>query len=340
MRGRRMSDSRRDSHSGASSPRASTTLSPLLGTSPRSDHPLSPPVPAFGGAAHPGVQATASTPLLGTMAQRNTLVPAPAAAALAPMPAAPQVQAPAALAQMPPPGLNIQAPNNPPPLAMAPVPVPPPGPGAGFVAIPIPGAPAAAAAPAQRSYLTVGAQIVTHASDAAAAGLSLSDAFAAQTPYVRSMTSGASWAASGLASGVANRREQTAANVVADAFNTLAGGASMAATGLQTDHQTASSASSYVSNALWVGAGVATMYSGKQKFSAAPGWFHRDTLSGGLQMASGLANTVAGAAGAASTYFSETSGVADPRAVTASVVSGAAWVAGSVLGAASTLASR
>jgi len=309
-----MSDPKRDSHGGAAPPRPSTsTLAPFSGSPPRSDHALSPPVPTFSAAAHPGDPAASiHTPLLGPMAQRNA-------------------HAGAAAAQMQAPALNIQAQNN--PQQLAPMQAP-------HVAIPMPApAPAAALAPAPRNYKKIAAQIATHGTDAAAAALSLSDAFAAQTPYVRSMTSGALWAASGPASAAANRGSTTAASFAADTLNTLAGGASMAATGLQTDHSTASSVMSYASNAMWAGAGLATMYSGKQKFSSSPGWMHWQTLSGGLQMASGFANTVAGVAGGVSTYLAETRGHNDPGAFTASVVSGAAWVAGSALGAFSTLTS-
>ncbi len=278
---------------------------------------------SHGGAAPPRPSTSTLAPFSGTPPRSDINTPL-----LAPMV---QRNAHAAAAQIQAPALNIQAQNNPQQLA----PMQPP-----HVAIqmPAPG-PAAALAPAPTAYKKIAAQIAAHSTDVAAATLSLSDAFAAQTPYVRSMTSGALWAASGPASAAANRGSTTAASFAADTLNTLAGGASMAATGLQADHSTASSASSYVSNALWMGAGLATMYSGKQKFSSSPGWMHWQTLSGGLQMASGLANTVAGAAGAASTYFAETSGMSDPRAVSASVVSGAAWVAGSAFGALSTLTS-
>lgn len=186
------------------------------------------------------------------------------------------------------------------------------------------------------SAWTTGAKVLSHGADVAAAAVSLSDAFAAQVPYVRSMASGAAWAASAALSPVGNRGQNTAVSATSDTMNGLAGVASMVATGLHPEHPEASARVAYAGNALWVGAGLATAYSGARTFATASGW-NWQALSGGLQFASGLANAAAGAAGLASTYFSEHNS-SDPRAMAASVVSGAAWVAGSVLGAASSLA--
>ncbi len=214
--------------------------------------------------------------------------------------------------------------------------LPPP---AAHIAINVPvqnGQQAQAQPAAAPSAWTTGAKVLSHGADVAAAAVSLSDAFSAQVPYVRSMASGATWATSAALSPVGNRGQNTRVTAASDTMNGLAGVASMVATGLHPDHADAGARVAYASNALWVGAGLATAYTGAKTFSSAKGWDWQ-ALSGGLQVASGLANAAAGAAGMASTYLSGQNS-SDPRAMAASVFSGAAWVAGSVLGAASSLA--
>lgn len=211
-------------------------------------------------------------------------------------------------------------------------------PHAAHIAINVPaqGQQAQAQPAAAPSPWVTGAKVASHGADIAAAAVSLSDAFSAQVPYVRSMASGATWATSAGLSPIGNLGQNTRVTAAADTMNGLAGVASMVATGLHPDHADAGAGVAYASNALWLGAGLATAYTGAKTFSSAKGWDWQ-ALSGGLQFASGLANAAAGAAGMASTYLSGQNS-SDPRAMAASVFSGAAWVAGSVLGAASSLA--
>lgn len=180
------------------------------------------------------------------------------------------------------------------------------------------------------------ATFAAQATDAVGAGLSLSTALAPQSATVRNLVSGSAWAISGAIGTATGRATQAAWSTGAGALNTLAGLSSVASTGFgtvdspswQADH--ASPIASYASNAAWAGAGLATIGDGVSTMRNASNW--SATFAGTAQIASGLANVTAGAAGALSTYWHGQNSL-DPRAGVASVVSGAAWVAGSAFGA-------
>jgi hypothetical protein len=181
-----------------------------------------------------------------------------------------------------------------------------------------------------------GAAVLAPTTDMAAAGLSISDVVNTTTnhPYTRGMLSGGLWAASGASSLVANKGQSTVPQVLTDVANIGAGLASMGATVAdgQGSHSWTSYAS-YASNSAWVAAGLGAAYQGVQTMRDArsSGW---KKVSGGLQLASGLLNAGAGAAGIASTYFAEQN-EHDPRAYSFGLASGVMWASASVFGAAS-----
>ncbi len=180
------------------------------------------------------------------------------------------------------------------------------------------------------------ATFVAQATDAVGAGLSLSTALAPQSATVRNLVSGSAWAISGAIGTATGRATQAAWATGAGALNTLAGLSSVASTGFGTvdspswQADQASPIASYASNAAWAGAGLATIGDGVSTMRNASNW--SATFAGTAQIASGVANVTAGAAGALSTYWHGQNSL-DPRAGVASVVSGAAWVAGSAFGA-------
>ncbi|MFZ2755184.1 MAG: hypothetical protein WAZ48_17295 [Lysobacteraceae bacterium] len=180
------------------------------------------------------------------------------------------------------------------------------------------------------------ATIAAQTTDAIGAGLSLSTAIVPHSATVRNLVSGSSWAVSGAISTATGRGTNAPLTTGTGVLNALAGASSVASTAFGTvdspswQADQASLYSSYASNALWAGAGLATIADGVNTMRGARNW--SATFAGTAQIASGAANMVAGAAGALSTYWQGQNPV-DPRAATAAMVSGAAWVTGSAFGA-------
>jgi hypothetical protein len=180
------------------------------------------------------------------------------------------------------------------------------------------------------------ATIAAQTTDAIGAGLSLSTAIAPQSATVRNLVSGSSWAVSGAISTATGRGTNAPLTTGTGVLNALAGATSVASTAFGTvespswQADQASPYSSYASNALWAGAGLATIADGVNTMRGAKNW--SATFAGTAQVLSGAANMVAGTAGGLSTYWQGQNPV-DPRAATAAMVSGAAWVAGSAFGA-------
>lgn len=187
-------------------------------------------------------------------------------------------------------------------------------------------------------------KVASPLSDMGGAALSIADVANSTTnhPYVRGALSGGLWAASGALSLMANYGASTVRQVATDALNITAGGFSMLATAASAagDSQaahTATSVMSYASNTSWIAAGAGAMYQGWRtaREANASGW---KKISGGLQIASGIANAGAGIAGIAATALTETDehvnqAVTPSYAATAlSFTSGALWATGSVLG--------
>ena len=180
------------------------------------------------------------------------------------------------------------------------------------------------------------ATIAAQTTDAIGAGLSLSTAIVPQSATVRNLVSGSSWAVSGAISTATGRGTNAPLTTGTGVLNALAGASSVASTAFGTvespswQADQASPYSAYASNALWAGAGLATIADGVNTMRGAKNW--SATFAGTAQVLSGAANVVAGTAGGLSTYWQGQNPV-DPRAATAAMVSGAAWVTGSAFGA-------
>lgn len=180
------------------------------------------------------------------------------------------------------------------------------------------------------------ATIAAQTTDAIGAGLSLSTAIVPHSATVRNLVSGSSWAVSGAIGTATGRGTNAPLTTATGVLNTLAGASSVASTAFGTvespswQADQASPYSAYASNALWAGAGLATIADGVNTMRGAKNW--SATFAGTAQVLSGAANVVAGTAGGLSTYWQGQNPV-DPRAATAAMVSGAAWVTGSAFGA-------
>ena len=180
------------------------------------------------------------------------------------------------------------------------------------------------------------ATIAAQTTDAIGAGLSLSTAIVPHSATVRNLVSGSSWAVSGAIGTATGRGTNAPLTTATGVLNALAGASSVASTAFGTvespswQADQASPYSAYASNALWAGAGLATIADGVNTMRGAKNW--SATFAGTAQVLSGAANVVAGTAGGLSTYWQGQNPV-DPRAATAAMVSGAAWVTGSAFGA-------
>lgn len=194
------------------------------------------------------------------------------------------------------------------------------------------------------SHWAKATQMLVYANDAAASSLSFSAAALSNSSlYKRAMASGATWTASAVFSGVDHAifsQNRSTVSLLSDAANFFAGIASMAATGLgnqSNPDQTKINYAATSSNALWAASGALVALSAIQngrKVASKYGMSALAYTATGLQLAGGMANVAAAGVGIGSTATSNGSNS------TLNKWSAGLWMAGTALGAASTIVSR